>query len=71
MGWLSFLCPLPRIIRVIGEGEYAPRAFVSIPRTPAVCLPLGGPDDASVMGCISAVVRRIITVGRTLGIHAE
>ena len=60
MGWLSFLCPLPRIIRAIVERELVP----------AVGLVCGGPDDA-VMGCISAVVRRESAVGRTLGIHAE
>ena len=49
---------IPNVIRVIAEGEWAPRAFASIPRTPAICLALGVPDDACVMGCISVVVRR-------------
>ena len=48
----------PNVIRVIAEGEWAPCAFANNPRAPAVCLALGVPDDACVMGCISAVVRR-------------
>ena len=51
----------PNVIRVIVEGELVP----------ATGLALGVPDDACVMGCISAVVRRITAVGRTLGVFAE
>ena len=51
----------PNVIRVIAEGEC----------TPATGLVLGVPDDACVMGCISALVRRVSAVGRTLGMHAE
>ena len=39
----------PNVIRVIAEGEWAPA-------TGLVC---GVPDDASVMGCISALTRRV------------
>ena len=55
---------IPNVIRVIAERECTPRA----PATGLVC---GVPDDACVMGCISALVRRVSAVGCTLGIHAE
>ena len=52
----------PNVIRVIAEGEWAPRAFASIPRTPALCLALGvhfgGGPPGTAVGC-------------TLGIFAE
>ena len=56
---------IPNVIRVIAEREWA-----RVP-APAICLVCGVPDDACVMGCILALVRRVSVVGRTLGIHAE
>ena len=55
---------IPNVIRVIAERESTPRALA----TGLVC---EVPDDACVMGCISALVRRVSAVGRALGIHAE
>ena len=62
---------IPNVIRVIAEGECTPRAFATVPRSPATGLVCEVPDDACVMGCISALVRRVSAVCRTLGIHAE
>jgi len=45
--------------------------IASIPRVPATGLVLGVSDDAGVMGCISALTRRVPVVGRTLGVFAE
>ena len=56
---------IPNVIRVIAERELA-----RVP-APAICLVCEVPDDACVMGCISALVRRVSAVCRTLGIHAE